>query len=351
VRPAVVDTNVLKSDVLQACFRRHQTALLLAGEYGLRLYCSEHVIAEFEEHLAEWVDGLLPVETVRAIFERYYLPILRVVKVPSGPLHPDEAERITRLRAVDRDDVPTAILALLLHAPVLTRDKRLLRAVHGNDANIDSLAEWLDLALAGPTLSETDKQMWAAGAGIQLVGHGTFAGSCALVRAVGSMPPLLQLAMMLAGIGVGIVAIANRKSIADAASRAGRGFVEQFGPAIATWAYERQLSIVWVHAADPPLVQAATASGLPLVPSVLGPLALTRLCIYALGRAPEGLTAAALASALPNDLPMATGAAKVRQVLRSYRCFYYLPKGRWQLGKPARLGQPLLAASASTPRP
>src|SRR5207249_7084029 len=98
-----------------------------------------------------------------------------------------------------------------------------------------------------------------------------------------------------------------------------------------------------------PLVQAGTASGLPLVPSVLGPSALTRVCIYALGRAPEGLTAAALASALPSDLPMATGAAKVREVLRTHRCFFYLPKGRWQLGKPARLRQPLLAIPLDHP--
>jgi predicted nucleic acid-binding protein len=349
VRPAVVDTNVLKSDVLQACFRAHQTALLLSGEYGLRLFCSEHVIAEFEEHLEEWVAGLLPVETVRAVFERYYVPILRVVRVPSGPLHSDEAERIARLRTVDPDDVPTAILAMLLHAPVLTRDRPLLRAVHGDDADIDSRQEWLDVALAGRTLSETDKQMWAAGAGLDLMGRGTVAGTRAVVRAVGSLPPVLQLAVMLAGIGMGIVAIANRKSIADAASRAGRGFVELYGPAIATWYQERQLSIAWVHAADPPLLQAGTASGLPLAPSALGRSALTRVCIYALGRAPEGLSAEALASALPTDLPMATGVAKVRQVLRTHRSFYQLPRGRWQLGKPAGVATPVLAAHDKSP--
>lgn len=349
VRPAVVDTNVLKSDVFQACFRGHQTALLEAGEYGLRLYCSDRVIAEFDEHLAEWVDGLLPLETVRAVFEHHYLPILRVVKVPVGPLHPAEAQRIARLRAVDADDVPTAILALLLHAPVLTRDKRLLRAVHGNDADIDSLREWLDLALAGRALSETDKQMWAAGVGIELVGRGTVAGTRAVVRAVGSLPPVLQLAVMLAGIGVGVAAVVNRKAITDTLGRAGRAFVDQFGPAIVTWYQERQLSIAWVHASDPPLVEAGTASGLPMVPSVLGPSALTRVCIYALGRAPEGVTAAILASSLPTDLPMATGVAKVRQVMRTHRCFFYLPKGRWQLGRPARLGQPLLAVPDRSP--
>lgn len=187
VRPAIIDTNVLKSDVFQACFKGHRTAVLDAGENGLRLYCSEHVIGEFEEHLAEWVEGLLPLETVQAVFERHYLPILRVVKVPSGPLHPAEAERIARLEAVDPDDVPTAILALLLHAPVLTRDGPLLRAVYGDDVDIASRKEWLDLALAGRTLSETDKQIWAASVGIHLAGRGTVAGTWAVIR-VGSMP-------------------------------------------------------------------------------------------------------------------------------------------------------------------
>lgn len=48
---------------------------------------------------------------------------------------------------------------------------------------------------------------------------------------------------MLAGVGLGIAAIVNRKAIGDTVTRAGRGFIEQFGPAIAEWFAERQLAI------------------------------------------------------------------------------------------------------------
>jgi hypothetical protein len=232
---------------------------------------------------------------------------------------------------------------------VLTKDKRVLRAVYGDDVDIDLRKEWLDLALAGRILSESDKQLWATAFSVELVGRGTVAGTRALVRGVGSLPPVLQLAALLAGLGLGVAAVRKRRAITDGVSRASRAFVEQFGPAFLAWYQERQVSIAWVNAAEPPLPVAVTSSGLPLLPSALGTDALTRVCIYALGRAPEGLTAAVLASSLPTDLGLPTGVVKVRPVLRAHPCFFYLPKGRWQLGRPARLRRPLVAIPERLP--
>jgi hypothetical protein len=71
-------------------------------------------------------------------------------------------------------------------------------------------------------------------------------------------------------------------------------------------------------------------------------LPLTRVCIYALGRAPKG-------SLRPLLRPLCRVISRWQAALRkcgrsrTHRCFFYLPKGRWQLGKPARLRQPLLA--------
>lgn len=103
---------------------------------------------------------------------------------------------------------------------------------------------------------------------------------------------------------------------------------------MAQWYAERQFATALMHAAEPASQGAVLPSGLPVPPSALGTESLARVCIYALGRAATALSAAGLSRALPQDLSIACGEAKVREVLRSYPCFYPLPRGRWQLGRP-----------------
>src|ERR1700674_1460340 len=142
-RPVGVDAMVLRDDLRRAIQRRKGTALLDACDSGLGLFCAAHVSGELEGHLPEWVRDLTDPTEGRRLFERHYLRQLRVVSVPSGALRPDEAARVAALRATGSKDWPTATLALLLNAPILTRDKRLLRAVYGDSADVDALTNWL----------------------------------------------------------------------------------------------------------------------------------------------------------------------------------------------------------------
>jgi predicted nucleic acid-binding protein len=333
VRPIVVDANVLRHEVRRALRTQQRTALLDAADgYGLRLFCPVHVVQELDEHLDEWVDGYSPREA-REFFERHYLPIIRVVTVPSGPLLPVERARVERLRLIDLDDVPTAILSLMLDAPVLTHDKPLLRAVHGDDADIEALAEWLHIALAGRIMGETDQHVIAAAGLTNLTIYGSFASGAALVRLVRRLPLTLQLLIVgtsLAGIYVA------RKRIAVAAQSAKGGLMalaDQILPVISELVAQREIASEMLLAAGPPSGRDTWATGFPDLPKATAPEALTRLCLYALARS-NARSAASLSGELGGEVGVATGEAKVRAVLRSNRCFYQLPRGRFQVGRP-----------------
>ncbi len=337
VRPVVVDANTLRDDLRRACRTMHRTSLLdAAARRGLRLYCPEHVAGELHEHLAEWVDGVVPLVAAHEVLKEHYFPILRVVNVPDGPLDPDEGARLAQLEVDDRDDVPTAILALLLNAPVLTRDRRLLRAVHGNDANIDDLTEWLRIALAGRALGEADEQLLFATIGAQLLGRGSIAGATKLIRMLGSLPPLAQIAILAGTTGL---AVAARRPIADFLISVRRVFAqsaERLLPELEAWAAERETALAWLHAAAPPMGPNSVVSNFPTISDDAD--ALVRLCVYVLGRAEGAISAASLRRGLPTEIAAYVAVTQIRAVLRESVCFYQLPRGRWQLGRPWPLG-------------
>ena len=77
-----------------------------------------------------------------------------MVDVPEEMLHPDEKARVAVLATAgdqhgDPDDVPTARLALLLDAPLLTKDHNLLYAVYGPTWDVTAHGEWLNTLRAG----------------------------------------------------------------------------------------------------------------------------------------------------------------------------------------------------------
>jgi hypothetical protein len=278
-------------------------------------------------------------------------------------LFPEEAARLAWLTEKDLDDVPTARLAMLLHAPVLTKDKNLLRAVHGEGADIESRSEWLRIALAGRALSESDREMWYMLLGLEGLARAGIAGFEQLVRAIQKLPPLAQLAIVAGVIGAAVLA---RKSIADFLSTAGKGLLDALSPAITAWGKERELAYAWIQASRPPLEVPVSANGVPMLPPG-EPASLARASLYALARARIGLTPAQLASLVRLSFGMAATDAQVYEVLRAHPCFHPLPDGRWQVGRPwrsagirlARLANPqpvktvprLLAPGSATPRP
>ena len=128
VMPVVVDANVLIEDVLRYADAKGSSLLRAAFLGSARLYATEAILDEVDEHLPEVaakkardVDGL------RAMFRQAYLPYIRLVDV--GDLSSGD-ERVKALELEDPDDVDAAKLAILL-APsfLLTCDRDLLR--HG----------------------------------------------------------------------------------------------------------------------------------------------------------------------------------------------------------------------------
>ena len=333
VRPVVVDSNALRGDLLHAIKTGRRTALLDAADgYGIRPFCPEHVALEVKEHFSEWLAKNGDEAEARRIFDQQYRPLLRVVAVPSGPLHPEEAGRIDRLRKKDADDVPTAILALMLDAPVLTRDHALLQAVHGDDVDLEAQKRWVDLAQAGRVLSDTDRAAWGTAAVVQLAGYGAYSGVRALLRLLASLPLPAQ------AIILGTAAVAlylGRSRLAETAKSSGealRAIAEQLGPVIGQLLSERELALAMLLAARPPSGRDAYYE-MPGIPEASSAEALTRLCLYALSRS-EARSAASLARDLPRHLGVPVGEAKVRLVLRATSCFHRIPPGRYQVGRP-----------------
>ncbi len=350
VRPVIVDSNVLRDDLRRAIETQQRTAFLTAADsYGLRPFCPDHVPAEVDEHLADWAVDLADPADARKIFEQHYLPVLRIVTVPLAPLHLDEARRISRLREVDPDDVSTAILAIMLDAPVLTRDKPLLRAVHGDDADVEGLAQWLDLTLAGRVMGQTDRQAWAMAVTGELTIRGTIGGVRALIRLLRGLPLPIQI-LVLGAVASGT--FLARKQLAGAAQSTGRGLLvlaQQVMPGIAEFVAARETAGEKLLDARPPSGR-DDWRGIPILPDAPSSEALTRLCLYALARS-YARSAASLSRELPPDLGVPTGEAKVRAVLYGHPCFYRLPRGRFQVGRPWGPSLPVGGRSAPLAAP
>jgi predicted nucleic acid-binding protein len=331
----VIDSNVLRDDLLHALETGRRTALLDAADgYGLRPFCPEHVLEEVEEHFSDWF-GKGDEREAHRVFNQQYRRLLRVVAVPKGPLDPEETRRINRLRTQDPDDVPTAILALMLDAPAFTRDHALLEAVYGDAVDLEAQKRWVDLAQAGRVLSDADRAAWGTAVVIQLAGYGAYSGVRALLRLLASLPLPAQVIILLAA---GAAIYLGRSQLAAAAKSSGdalKSAAEQLGPVIAQLLSERELAVAMLLAARPPSGRDVDYE-MPRLPTGGSTDALRRLCLYTLARS-DARSAASLAQDLPRNLGISVGEAKVRAVLRANPCFYRVPPGRYQVGRPWRI--------------
>ena len=203
VFPIVVDANVIRSEIIRMARYGTRTILASAASYGvLRLYCARHVVQEINEHCDEWADQAgLDAQLVRTVWRETHMRLLRWVDLPLVQLY--SQQEISRLRVLahkttgDPDDVPTALLALLLDAPLLSKDKKPLVAVYGEDFDYDAHTEWLDNLRAGGDmgpLGEAMRLTVMVGGGISLAG---FQGARAIVKKV---PWPILLGLIIAGI-------------------------------------------------------------------------------------------------------------------------------------------------------
>jgi hypothetical protein len=137
-------------------------------------------------------------------------------------------------------------------------------------------------------------------------------------------------------LGTAAVALFLGRSHLAAAARASgeatTAIAKQLGPLLGELLSERELAVAMLLAARPPSGRDAYYE-IPGLPSGSPSEALTRLCLYALARS-DARSAASLANDLPRQLGVPVAAAKVRLVLRGHPCFYRLPRGRFQVGRP-----------------
>lgn len=331
VFPIVIDANALRDELLRFAKTGQRTILANAGNTGvLRLFCAGHVVEEVEEHLADWAaqKRLHPAD-VESAWRTVYLPLLRCVDVPDGLLDPTEADRLDVLADPtntygDPDDVPTAKLALLLGAPLLSKDQSPLTAVYGVDFDHIAHANWLTQLRAGGDLGPLGQFLHLACTFSAGVGIGTYSGVRTLATKV-PWPWLLVGGLATAGVfNAGVAAQARRRirsalasglkavvlTLADLAEmhEAARAEFESLRPQTAPWADSLALGN--------------------------GDAAVTRACLTTLARSPSSnLSAAELEQRLRGQWSFPVGETAIRRRLRQSSCFDQPYRGRFQVGR------------------
>ncbi|HET7405702.1 MAG TPA: PIN domain-containing protein, partial [Mycobacteriales bacterium] len=136
-RPVVVDANRLRGEIRALARNGYDTALVTLARTGfLHLFAAQHVFDEAEEHLDRWArETGTPLPAYRAAWVSKLRPLINEVSFSRELLTRDELARIEMLDRPhplgDPDDVPTAIAAMVLAAPLLSGDQKALAAVYG----------------------------------------------------------------------------------------------------------------------------------------------------------------------------------------------------------------------------
>jgi predicted nucleic acid-binding protein len=315
--PVVVDANWLRSDVLYAVTNDQRTAMVTTANVGMiRLYAAPHVIAEVDEHHVDWcvAKGVAPaVFLARWVDE--YLPLMRVVEPPDGLLTATEQRRIDRLGEVDPDDVESAVLAVVLEAFFLSRDRAARRAVYGEqDDGCDdqALREWLFTSGDAFELADLTEMFGTVAGGA--VGGAFHAGRTLWRRD----PALLVLLLALGAVGLALLPRERLRQLGDTVVGGVKGYSDLL-----------VLRGRW---------RSELRAGLPVVPrwaestDVSSPAVLTRACVHALARAQSSHYSASELTGLLPDLRVAQGEGAVRATLREHSCFREVRRGRFQLG-------------------
>jgi hypothetical protein len=323
--PVVIDANILRNDIRRACRTGQRTVLVTAANAGLiRLFCAQHVYDEVIEHSGEWTaTGPVTRDDFLRTWLLEYLPLIRVVPIGEGHLAwlaPAELARVRHLAqpGQDRDDVPSAVLALLLGAFFLSGDAKPLRAVYG-DADLSGHQEWVSILKAGGDAGQLGKTLTLAVNLTALVGQGVASGA----RRIAATSPWILVA---AGLGATLWYL-NR----PASTRQRVAFVAK---SVLTCALSA--AVVYQEVQDQFTSAAPKIPGWESLAADLPPAAvLGRACLHTLARSLGcDRSAAELAAELPY-LGVAQGEVKVRQILRSAGPFTEVWRGRWQAGRAA----------------
>jgi hypothetical protein len=268
-------------------------------------------------------------ELVKAVWRDTYMRLLRCVDIPSAPLYTDE--ELPRLRVLadqktgDPDDLPTAILSLLLDAPLLSRDRKPLVAVYGEGIDHIAHGEWLENLRAGGDLGPLGQAMQATvlvGGSVGLMGYEA-------VRALTKRIPLpILLGLFLAGTYCysRFVSPEAKRKVIDGVKVTSKFAFQALG----------EFSVTYIEA-ESTFEQLRTPSSSPSHlddDQLTSEAMLTRACLYHLARSTQSnMSAAELSTYLRNRITVPCGEQKVRATLREHSCFTEVYRGRFQVGR------------------
>ena len=293
-------------------------------------YCARHVANEIYEHCNEWAEqARLDPKLMRNVWEETHMRLLRLVDLPPVLLY--SQEEVSRLRVLahntcgDPDDVPTALLSLLLDAPLLSKDRKPLIAVYGEDFDYDAHTEWLDNLRAGGDLAPLGEVMKVT---IMLGGGVGVAGFESVRAIVKKVPWPILLGLIVAG-GIAYTKLVSpelKRKIADGVKSAATVSLEVFS--------EFGVTYVDAHSTFQQL-NAPSSAPSQLEESGLTPdILLIRTCLYHLARIPQSeVSAVELSQFLRDRVDIPCGEKKVRAVLRDNPSFAEVYRGRFQLGQ------------------
>jgi len=327
--PVAVDANALRDEILRV--GQPRTVLANAANQGvLRLYCAPHVIEEVADHHVEWAtDRGVSADAVWDRWQTTYLPLLRCVDVPTDLTEGEQAARLTFLatsttRYGDPDDVPIATVAILLAAPLLSRDKAPLRAVYGKGFDHVAHAEWIDKLRAGGDLGPIGTYLYLATALATGVGSGSYHGVKTLVRRAG-WPIVIAAGLASVAAYSLLVPAENKRTIKSALGTVLGALAETIG-GIAELRATALAQFESLSPAAPDWAQFEKELG--------SDATLTRACMHTLARSPRStLSAVELSDQLRGRLSgTPRGPAKVRHALRNSPAFDQPTPGRFQLG-------------------
>jgi predicted nucleic acid-binding protein len=334
VFPLVLDANMIRGELIRMG-GSGRTVLVNAANSGVfRLFVAEHVVDEVWEHYATWARRRkVAAADVRAAWESGLLPLLRCVTVPDAWATVDESARLARLARPapggDPDDVPTATLALLLGAPLLSRDGKPLEAVYGPGFDKETHIEWLNALRAGGDLGPLGQYLQLSTNLIVLLGKGVIGG----LRAAAGRWSWSAALLAIAGCG----AVVSLLAPADLRKRIGSGIgtvleVSLTFMAGVTAAHQRAEEQFRTLAAPSPSDERILAD---LAPQA----SIGRLCLRELARAPEShLSAAELHDRLTATYTIPGGAQTVQRTLDHWACFEHVGDGEYQVGRALVLG-------------
>lgn len=324
--PVVIDANVLRNEIRRACRTGQRTVLVTATNAGaIRLFAASHVVGELDEHGEQWARESPSVSPAafQARWEAEYRPLVREVRdkdLSPALLDPAERERVDRLDAEDSDDVPSVILALALGAFFLSEDGPAVRAVYGQDIDLEAHRDWLDVLKAGGDADELGKSIFVA-AGAPLAGA---AGLFSLTRWLAQrFSPWLP-----ASLGVGFFGLL-RSRVSSESWKSLRGALSDLSEALAHIHSQHRTALERFRQTAPP-----APAWKELARTNDHKMVLARACLHTLARSPSSpMSAGELAGVLP-DLGVGRSEKLVREVLRSDGCFSEPYAGRWQVGCP-----------------